>query len=826
MDFIRAVIKGLFYDFPLEAVGSMVRNADFSHLGNRLGEVLRWKERTFTSSEIEILVDMVNRNWMCYDMSGRPFGNHDAARLFLPLNHFCREVLTDEHDTPRVRFDNLLRWHDLTQYVGEDLFVTSYLAGKDVLRGNVRSEFLWPDVLPHDNYQLNRILAEGLVDLHAHLMATSDVFGFSWLALMNAPSADKFGDTPYQEFDIQLPSAVNSLPLHQWGTLAAAIREGIYRLVEQGQPFEEALLMELLSSRQRNIELSRDVWASVGIHKVDAFRLPDNSAIDYAISKEAVVNLDTEDLQSPYMIHLGERRLLYRYFCMYYSKDIHAITAVPWVYLYHLIKAKFRREFIKTNPLLGLANFQRYERRKWDYTQGKEGAMYQYAVQTSIGKSGANHLEARVSPGTVDRLRFPKGKQELSDTPALPLFDSIFLDTAYIAHEHYPNLTFVIHFIKQSEDAGKGEIRYAMMRKKIESDMNKVIQSLQRNKRAKELGLPLLCGLDAAGNELNCRPELFAPFYRLARAEGMRHFTYHAGEDYYDLIDGMRAIDELMMFMEYSHGCRIGHALALGVNPRKYYESRHYNVIMPKQVLLDNMVWMNHKSRIFDHLLQPSTVEFIQRTTLLLYKEIGYGEDFDEYSYWQSMMLRGDRDDFYSLDDNPQNSNRRLTALCRSKEAEEARRNKKATQLYTEYLRNSEIRRKGNEPCAYHLPKPIHKDVCTLQEAMLCDIEHRGICIECNPSSNLQTGFFDRYDELPLFRFMSIDSSVSNHSLQISINTDDRGVFATSLVNEYSLIAASLYKQTNEESRPRYSADEINQYIKRIIEHSRYMSFK
>ena len=40
MDFIRAVIKGLFYDFPLEAVGSMVRNADFSHLGNRLGEVL------------------------------------------------------------------------------------------------------------------------------------------------------------------------------------------------------------------------------------------------------------------------------------------------------------------------------------------------------------------------------------------------------------------------------------------------------------------------------------------------------------------------------------------------------------------------------------------------------------------------------------------------------------------------------------------------------------------------------------------------------------------------------------------------------------------
>ena len=108
---------------------------------------------------------------------------------------------------------------------------------------------------------------------------------------------------------------------------------------------------------------------------------------------------------------------------------------------------------------------------------------------------------------------------------------------------------------------------------------------------------------------------------------------------------------------------------------------------------------------------------------------------------------------------------------------------------------------------------------------MLSDIEHRGICIECNPSSNLQIGSFDRYDELPLFRFMSIDTKERNHSLQISINTDDRGVFATSLLNEYSLIAASLYKQVDEDSRPKYSADEINQYLKRIIEHSKYMRF-
>ena len=141
------------------------------------------------------------------------------------------------------------------------------------------------------------------------------------------------------------------------------------------------------------------------------------------------------------------------------------------------------------------------------------------------------------------------------------------------------------------------------------------------------------------------------------------------------------------------------------------------------------------------------------------------------------------------------------------------------------YLYDIDVRKKGNEPCSYHLPKTIHRDVFVLQEAMLSDIEHKGICIECNPSSNLQIGYFNRYDELPLFRFMSIDPTEKSHSLQISINTDDRGVFATSLVNEYSLIAASLYKQVGEGSRPKYSADEINQYLKRIIDHSKYMRF-
>lgn len=826
MDFIRASIKGLFYDFPLETAGFMVSSSNYSHLADRLGEILRWKESYFTSTEVDILVNMINKDWMRYSSGREKYDYGEGSRLLLPLNHFSNDVLEDINGYPRVKFDNLLRWHDLSQYIGEDLFVTSFLAERDVYRQYERTDFLWPDVIRHNNYQLNRILDEGLYDLHAHLMATSDIFGINWISIMNKIQKDIFSNEPYQEYDIHLHDQVDSLPLHLWGVVAAHIRILVYRMITENLPIDEKVLLSSIADRPSCLASKHILNANLDYYKKRAYSLPDGVVFDYAISSDINTKLEYENIKSPFMIHYGERALLYRYFYMYYSRNINAIMATPWVYLYLLIKVKFRREFIKTNPLLGLSNFQRYEHRKRCFIGCQNDILSKYAIQSSIGKYGKNHLEARVSPDSVDKLRFPEPSKMLSEHPQLKMFESIFLDTSYISSKYHNNLSFVIHFVKKPEaDIKEGEVRYANMRKTIESDMVKVLDCLHNNKIAIQKGLPLLCGIDAAGNELYCRPEVFAPSFRYARAEGLKYFTYHAGEDYYDLIDGMRSIDELILFMEYSHGCRIGHALALGVNPQKYYENRHYNVIMPKQILLDNLVWMTHKSRIYDHHLQPSTIEFIQRTTLLLYKEIGYGEDFDEYSYWQSMLLRGDKPQFGEFEEKVMNTTLRLSSLCRSKECEEARKNDKAKKLHNQYLRDIIVRSNGNNPCAYHLPKTIHRDVLVLQEAMLSDIEHRGICIECNPSSNLQIGSFDRYDELPLFRFMSIDTKERNHSLQISINTDDRGVFATSLLNEYSLIAASLYKQVDEDSRPKYSADEINQYLKRIIEHSKYMRF-
>lgn len=74
-------------------------------------------------------------------------------------------------------------------------------------------------------------------------------------------------------------------------------------------------------------------------------------------------------------------------------------------------------------------------------------------------------------------------------------------------------------------------------------------------------------GIDACSNEIGCRPETFATEFRYLRHVSelrykipwyrttVEHYeelglTYHAGEDFLDITDGIRAIDEAINFLE------------------------------------------------------------------------------------------------------------------------------------------------------------------------------------------------------------------------------------------------------------------------------------
>lgn len=140
-------------------------------------------------------------------------------------------------------------------------------------------------------------------------------------------------------------------------------------------------------------------------------------------------------------------------------------------------------------------------------------------------------------------------------------------------------------------------------------------------------------GIDAANSEIFARPEVFAQAFRYLRESTCEvcgadvlsdlGMTYHVGEDYLDVVDGLRAVDELIHYMQFRNGDRLGHAMVLGIDANAYYSRAHYNIILPKQVLLDNIVWLYYKGKnLQDFVPICHTLETLFENTAMNYMVI------------------------------------------------------------------------------------------------------------------------------------------------------------------------------------------------------------
>ena len=109
-----------------------------------------------------------------------------------------------------------------------------------------------------------------------------------------------------------------------------------------------------------------------------------------------------------------------------------------------------------------------------------------------------------------------------------------------------------------------------------------------------------------------------------------------------------------------------------------------------------------------------------------------------------------------------------------------------------------------------------------IQQHLIGKIEQRHIAIECNPSSNFKIGEISRYDEHPILKFFNygLNTPFPRHDVAVSINTDDQGVFSTSLEREYSLMALAIERNQTEEHQnsPRAIVDWLDRVREMSIE--------
>lgn len=152
--------------------------------------------------------------------------------------------------------------------------------------------------------------------------------------------------------------------------------------------------------------------------------------------------------------------------------------------------------------------------------------------------------------------------------------------------------------------------------------------------------------------------------------------------------------------------------------------------------------------------------------------------------------------------------------------------------LYHAYHYNDEVRTAGDKYVMVNIPNHMICGIDLVQKEMQKSVARKGIAIETNPTSNLKIGGLAGYQDHPIVSFYNKGLSNDPEQLMmcpqinVSINTDDNGVFSTCLYNEYSQMAGALEDMKDESNRPVYKKDMVYDWIDHVREMGNEQSFK
>ena len=329
-------------------------------------------------------------------------------------------------------------------------------------------------------------------------------------------------------------------------------------------------------------------------------------------------------------------------------------------------------------------------------------------------------------------------------------------------------LRLIAHFIKKADNQ-KCDIRFRKLRFKNEKICKKLISL--RNSGCKN-GKAIV-GIDAAASEFDTPPEVFAPVFKRLRENGFQHFTYHAGEDFYHLLGGLRAIYEAITFLNLQRGDRIGHATAAGVDPETWKHNIGNEVVVPIGAYMDDLLFVynlinNNECKALESLMPRLYMRITE-----LSREIYPDDEFQVYDLIDAWKRR--QEDILELD--ASGELRKIRPLMRYHQKEYVEKYKK------------EIKIKIFEI----LDEKALKEV---QLALLKLMHHKEIVIETLPTSNVLIGYHNSFNTYHLVNWIRWEME-GKPIPPIVLGTDDAGIFATNIYNEYCHVFTLLVYEYN-----------------------------
>ncbi|OVE55495.1 hypothetical protein [Chryseobacterium mucoviscidosis] len=864
MDNLRKSIRLLFSDYCSDFILSQKDPDKYIAVNNFIEKGFRIFDH-YSIDEIYNIYNKLDSDWF-HDVHQEKNKNY-----FHILNHFTSKVLVEQDLEPFVVYEHLLKWRDLSYYIGEDILTTSFYACLDNRSQRKRDFFAWRPTAFSDNKRLHQLLKKGLAENHFHLKGSGPVFDLSWINIMNHPiSFEKaFEDLKKEISLLTKTSNASQSPKKELKVLvykAAYIRYELFRFVNKIDQ-EKQFIIDI--SQESNFSDSFDLLMNlyqlsnnIEVLRFDLghqFEYRGNvEIIDYAIPK----NIHIQNLEKSYVFY-GERKLLYECFKLIYSDNKEFKSYIHLFHAYLLIKAQFRAELIQVNDKVGFGNFSMYQDRKEFFLPDDSiyhTAFMNLAVHDTKSHSEISSFELRVAPkDDVMKLKSSlEGYNKALDNQVIlskQLIRSLSGDgNRFDLKKH--KIFYTIHYIKTGETKEYSDLsqeilcRHHHLRLEVKKQSIAISQLRESYSEVSDL----IRGIDAASSEFKASPEVFAQGFRYLKNHKLKgqfnhlknkleeakiYATYHAGEDFYDLVDGLRAIDECIRFLNLSQGDRIGHALALGIDVKEYYNFKQLKLMLPKQIVLDNIVWLLAKIRKFGIGIHRNEVNRLEKLYENLFYEL-YTANFGKGSlleqkyihhttYFDAWKLRGD-DPYLYLSDlkNDIYNKLNITYWERCRINEEYPKNKNIRDnidikaLYQEYHFNPKIKKAGSQIKQFEISHAYMELVEAVQFNMMHELKNKNIAIETNPTSNYLIGTFRRYAKHPITKFFNLGLELDHEKirncpqLSVSINTDDQGIFSTSLENEFALMAIALEKEKDENGNLKYNSSMIYEWLERV----------
>ena len=295
-----------------------------------------------------------------------------------------------------------------------------------------------------------------------------------------------------------------------------------------------------------------------------------------------------------------------------------------------------------------------------------------------------------------------------------------------------------------------------------------------KSKKISILNLDFFTSIDAAGNELYARPEAFAEKFRYLRNPKYNKYylkntftrnikiTFHAGEDFVHLISGIRYIYEAIEYLNMLPKDRIGHATALGLNPKLWKQKLNNVIVMKQGEYLDDLFFlyfMIHKEQKYSLITKNIKKEY------QIYCKNIYGKVFDIRNYKYFFINKW------------MNLNKAKENLTPNQFEIFAKYH--SINYYKEYHRHVTI-------SLNDIPDEI---ISFVQNKVLAILKNKNIAIESMITSNTRISFYDNFEEHHILSWLQ-----NPNAPDIVLASDDPGLFNNNLFLEYFMLYHLLSK--------------------------------